>query len=191
MNMEWRSHRCYPMEKCGVHSSGVVSNGSHLAMPVGVSLQKPITRRGWRHCFKTRMETLSLVLNHHFFECINRMIRTVGQQLQNVNVHHDIPEYDDPSFAAGTRLREEGRSTACRLHSAIRQTPDLAHVLEIEKYGTVVVMPRTLLAAVPATGPQDAHWVDRDIAKLAISKSLAQDIAEAALEPNGKKLFRR
>ena len=91
----------------------------------------------------------------------------------------------------GRHLREEGRSTSAELRRAHLQHSVIHFLPDLHNWGSVAIMPRSFyryVVGTPETGK--GHWDALPPADTKIELEVATKVAEAALEFDGKRLYR-
>ena len=120
-------------------------------------------------------------------------VKIMGQDVSGTEVFYDIPYKADPSLMDGQHLLHLGRSTAVELYDA-RHLQDIIHIRDIDGWGTVCIMPRSLYKeqwTVPAPGKDPVkYYVPMAHEELRISPAEAHNVAVMALERDGKRLYR-
>ena len=97
----------------------------------------------------------------------------------------------DPKNMAGPHLAREGRSTSAELFRARSYSHGvLANKVQVAGWGDVIVMPRSLWKFIPGHANQPGKWDLFQMSELALTSEEAHNIAEMALELDGRRVFR-
>ena len=119
------------------------------------------------------------------------MIKVTGQQMKQAQALPNFPPSCDPLVMGGRHLREEGRSTSAELRRAHVQHSVIHFLPDLHNWGSVAIMPRSFyryVAGSPEAGK--GHWEAVPPTDTKIELDVATRVAEAALEFDGKRLYR-